>query len=103
MLRRLKVDVAKALPPKKETLLYVGMSKMQKELYKSILMRNIDTVLAGEQVVTLSRLEVVGVGLVASPQCRFLMCDFHANHGADCMLAACFADWLVPRCRAWRR
>lgn len=29
MLRRLKADVAKSLPPKTETLLYVGLSKMQ--------------------------------------------------------------------------
>jgi SNF2 family DNA or RNA helicase len=36
---RLKSDVAKALPPKRETLLYVGMTPMQRELYKSILMR----------------------------------------------------------------
>ena len=32
MLRRLKVDVAKALPPKTETLLYVGMTQMQVRL-----------------------------------------------------------------------
>ena len=46
MLRRLKSDVAKTLPPKKETFLYVGMTKMQRELYKSILQRNINDVLA---------------------------------------------------------
>jgi SWI/SNF-related matrix-associated actin-dependent regulator of chromatin subfamily A member 5 len=46
MLRRLKVDVAKALPPKTETLLYVGFTRLQRELYRSILMRNMDAVLA---------------------------------------------------------
>ncbi len=29
MLRRLKADVAKSLPPKTETMLYVGMSPLQ--------------------------------------------------------------------------
>ncbi|GMH46812.1 hypothetical protein TrLO_g5455 [Triparma laevis f. longispina] len=44
MLRRLKADVEKSLPPKHETILYTGMSKMQKKLYKEILLRDIDTV-----------------------------------------------------------
>ena len=37
MIRRLKSDVAKGLPPKTETLIMVGMSKMQKQLYKKLL------------------------------------------------------------------
>ena len=41
MLRRLKVDVEKSLPPKHETILFTGMSKMQKKLYKDILMRDL--------------------------------------------------------------
>ncbi|GMI09136.1 hypothetical protein TrVE_jg12629 [Triparma verrucosa] len=44
MLRRLKADVEKSLPPKHETILFTGMSKMQKKLYKEILLRDIDTV-----------------------------------------------------------
>ena len=42
MLRRLKVDVEKSLPPKHETILFTGMSKCQKKLYKDILMRDVD-------------------------------------------------------------
>lgn len=42
MLRRLKADVAKGLPPKTETLVMVGMSSMQKKLYKNLLLRDID-------------------------------------------------------------
>eukprot|EP00935_MAST-01C_sp_MAST-1C-sp1_P001291 g1291.t1 len=45
MLRRLKADVEKSLPPKKETLLYVGMSEMQRDLYKKILQRDKDSYL----------------------------------------------------------
>jgi len=44
MLRRLKSDVAKGLPPKTETLVMVGMSTMQKKLYKNLLLRDIDSI-----------------------------------------------------------
>lgn len=44
MIRRLKADVAKGLPPKTETLVMVGMSKMQKQLYKRLLLRDIDSI-----------------------------------------------------------
>jgi SWI/SNF-related matrix-associated actin-dependent regulator of chromatin subfamily A member 5 len=44
LLRRLKVDVEKSLPPKTETILFTGLSTMQKNLYKQILLRDIDTV-----------------------------------------------------------
>ena len=44
MLRRLKADVEKSLPPKSETILFTGLSVVQKDLYKKILMRDIDTI-----------------------------------------------------------
>lgn len=44
LLRRLKSDVEKKLPPKKETKIYVGLSKMQREWYTKILMKDIDIV-----------------------------------------------------------
>lgn len=44
MLRRLKADVAKGLPPKTETIIMVGMSKMQKQLYKKLLLRDLDSI-----------------------------------------------------------
>jgi SWI/SNF-related matrix-associated actin-dependent regulator of chromatin subfamily A member 5 len=44
MLRRLKRDVAKGLPPKTETIIMVGMSKMQKQLYKKLLLRDLDSI-----------------------------------------------------------
>lgn len=42
MLRRLKADVEKSLPPKHETILFTGMSVMQKKLYRNILLRDFD-------------------------------------------------------------
>ena len=44
MLRRLKKDVAKSIPPKTETILYTGLAKAQRELYKSILRRDFDAI-----------------------------------------------------------
>lgn len=44
MLRRLKSDVETSLLPKKEIYLFVGMSQVQKQLYKNILSGNIDVV-----------------------------------------------------------
>ena len=42
MLRRLKKEVETSLPPKHETILYTGMSAIQKKLYRDILIRDID-------------------------------------------------------------
>ncbi|VDN01321.1 unnamed protein product [Thelazia callipaeda] len=44
LLRRLKSDVEKTLLPKKEVKVYVGLSKMQREWYTKILMKDIDVV-----------------------------------------------------------
>jgi SWI/SNF-related matrix-associated actin-dependent regulator of chromatin subfamily A member 5 len=44
MLRRLKADVEKSLPPKTETILFTGLSVMQKNLYRQVLLRDIDTI-----------------------------------------------------------
>ena len=42
MLRRLKADVEKNLPPKHETILFTGLSALQKKLYRDILLRDFD-------------------------------------------------------------
>ena len=44
LLRRLKAEVEKSLPPKKEVKVFVGLSKMQREWYTKILMKDIDIV-----------------------------------------------------------
>src|ERR1700678_2492637 len=44
LLRRLKSDVEKSLLPKKELKIYIGLSKMQREWYTKILMKDIDIV-----------------------------------------------------------
>ncbi|KAK2161132.1 hypothetical protein NP493_1600g00004 [Ridgeia piscesae] len=44
LLRRIKSDVEKKLLPKKETKIYIGLSKMQREWYTKILMKDIDVV-----------------------------------------------------------
>ncbi|KAL3692725.1 hypothetical protein R1sor_006376 [Riccia sorocarpa] len=47
LLRRLKSDVERGLPPKKETILKVGMSEMQKHYYRALLQKDIDAVNTG--------------------------------------------------------
>lgn len=47
LLRRLKSDVEKGLPPKKETILKVGMSQMQKQYYKALLQKDFEVVNSG--------------------------------------------------------
>ncbi|CAF2997827.1 unnamed protein product [Rotaria socialis] len=42
LLRRLKTDVEKKLPPKIETKLYVGLAPLQRQWYTKILMKDID-------------------------------------------------------------
>ena len=44
LLRRLKIDVEKSLLPKKEVKIFIGLSKMQREWYTKILMKDIDIV-----------------------------------------------------------
>lgn len=41
MLRRLKVDVERNLPSKKEIYMFIGLTKLQKTLYKDIISGNI--------------------------------------------------------------
>ncbi len=47
LLRRLKSDVEKSLPPKKETILKIGMSDMQKKYYGALLQKDMDAVTGG--------------------------------------------------------
>lgn len=44
LLRRLKADVEKGLPPKKEINIYIPLSRMQKKLYTNLLKKDIDAV-----------------------------------------------------------
>jgi len=48
LLRRLKSDVEKDIPPKKETRLFVGMTQMQKEWYKKILRKDLAVIGSSE-------------------------------------------------------
>ena len=44
LLRRLKIDVEKSLLPKKEVKIFIGLSKMQREWYTKILLKDIDII-----------------------------------------------------------
>lgn len=64
LLRRLKKDVLKQLPPKKEQMVRVEMSAVQKDLYKSILTKNFRVLTAG--VVTVCVAGLLHVNLFTS-------------------------------------
>ena len=49
LLRRLKSDVEKSLPPKKETILKIGMSDMQRRYYAALLQKDMDAVTGGAE------------------------------------------------------
>jgi len=44
LLRRLKAEVEKSLKPKKEVKLFIGMTKLQRDLYQKLLMKDIDAI-----------------------------------------------------------
>lgn len=52
VLRRLKHDVEKSLPPKSETILFTAMSASQREVYRNCLLRDIDVVQSSSGVGT---------------------------------------------------
>ncbi|KAG2445911.1 hypothetical protein HXX76_000514 [Chlamydomonas incerta] len=47
LLRRVKSDVERGLPPKKETILKIGMSEMQKKWYAALLQKDVDALNGG--------------------------------------------------------
>ena len=49
LLRRVKSDVERGLPQKKETILKIGMSEMQKKYYAALLQKDIDAVNGGAE------------------------------------------------------
>jgi SWI/SNF-related matrix-associated actin-dependent regulator of chromatin subfamily A member 5 len=59
MLRRLKSDAAKELPPKTETILFTNLSQVQRDVYKGLLMRNLDAVNGGSGTARSSLLNIV--------------------------------------------
>mmetsp|Transcript_23933 Transcript_23933/g.42618 ORF Transcript_23933/g.42618 Transcript_23933/m.42618 type:complete len:723 (-) Transcript_23933:180-2348(-) len=49
LLRRVKSDVERSLPPKKETILKIGMGEMQKKYYAALLQKDIEAVNGGAE------------------------------------------------------
>lgn len=47
LLRRVKSDVERGLPPKKETILKIGMSDMQRKWYAALLQKDIEALNGG--------------------------------------------------------
>lgn len=61
MLRRLKSEVENSLLPKKETILFTGMSAVQKNLYRQVLLRDIDVLQTGGSNSESSRTSILNI------------------------------------------
>lgn len=59
LLRRVKSEVEKSLPPKTETKIYVGLSAMQREWYHNLLMRDLEAVNGGQSAGRVQLLNMV--------------------------------------------
>ena len=59
LLRRLKSEVEKSLLPKKETKIYVGLSKMQRAWYTKVLTKDLDILNAAGKVEKLRLLNIL--------------------------------------------
>ena len=70
LLRRLKADVEKGLPPKKETILKIGMSEMQKKYYAALLQKDIGAVSEGADRLVLLMFLVMGCLQVLQCMCE---------------------------------
>ena len=51
MLRRLKTDVALAIPPKREVLVYAPLTKEQDEIYRAVINKTIKAWVNKKQVI----------------------------------------------------
>ena len=60
VLRRLKADVERSMPPKTETILFASLTKCQRDVYKSLLKR--DASLLGKEDGSCSRASMEAVG-----------------------------------------
>jgi len=75
----LKIDVEKSLLPKKEMNVYVGLSKMQREWYTKILMKDIDIV-NGAGKVEKMRLQNILMQLVNARTIPIFLMEQNLDH-----------------------
>lgn len=94
MLRRLKSEVAKSLPPKKETFLYVRMTPVQKDVYKNILRRDFDAI-AGQHTERNRLLNII-------MQLRKVCAHPYLFEGVEDRSLDPFGDHLITNCAKFR-
>lgn len=103
MLRRLKVDVEHNLPKKKEIYMFIGLTKIQKELYKQIITGNIDTV---NSIGTKDRIKLLNVLMQLKKVCNhpYLFEGvepgppfYDGDHIIDASMKFRVLDHLIPR------
>ena len=68
MLRRLKADVERSMPPKTETILFASLTKCQRDVYKSLLKR--DASLLGKEDGSCSRASIANIAMQLRKCCN---------------------------------
>ena len=101
VLRRLKVDVEKSLPPKTETILFTGLSVSQKQVYKSLLKRDA-SLLAGPEAggdrAGASRAKMANIAMQLRKCCNHP----YLFEGVEDKSLPPFGDHLVTNCGKMR-
>ena len=68
VLRRLKADVERSMPPKTETILFASLTKCQRDVYKSLLKR--DASLLGKEDGSCSRASIANIAMQLRKCCN---------------------------------
>jgi SNF2 family DNA or RNA helicase len=92
MLRRIKADVEKNLPPKKEVKLYIPLTRMQREWYKRVLSKDAHTLnaLGGPDRMRLLNVLMQLRKVSYNTQCS--VCLYGVVQPAVCCHTACFVE-----------
>jgi superfamily II DNA/RNA helicase len=88
MLRRVKEDVEKSIPPKEETLIYVELTSLQKQYYRAIFERNRSFLTRGAAAAPPSSLISIEMELRKCCNHPFLLRNTEARETALCKTAA---------------
>jgi hypothetical protein len=102
ILRRLKADLEKSLPPKKEVKIFIGLSKMQRDWYTKILMKDINIV-NGARKTEKMRLQIILMYNTNHPSVRWSQ-FFPIPQMSILLKAALRWRWWISCCwfRGWQ-
>jgi len=94
LLRRLKVNVTKDLPPKTELILFVGMTALQKDVYKKLLLKEMNLIQSACDVDKVSKTSLLNLVM------QLRKCTNHPYlfDGVEDMSLDPFGEHLIANC-----